>query len=161
MFWKKGDLPIQLSDVIGIYQKVMLACASKETSADPDNWLENDPSRGNCVPFAIFIKETFGGEILRASLAKVAGYENMGSHYWNRLLNGAEIDLARDQFKGGAYNLIPEGSNLSRDDNPITVESLLKNPDVKKRFELLRERLSEVLGLLYLTAEIKNRGEDV
>ena len=48
-------------------------------------------SRGQCYVTTLALRRLFGGEIL-------VDYEH--KHYWNRI-NGIEVDLTSDQFKGG------------------------------------------------------------
>lgn len=63
----------------------------RETSADPEGWSESRPSHGQCAVTALFIQDLLGGDLLRTVNEGV-------SHYWNRLRDGTEIDLTRDQF---------------------------------------------------------------
>lgn len=60
------------------------------TSSDPA-WLASVPSRGQCAVSALAIQGEFGGELIRAVVQGV-------SHYWNRLPDGTEVDVTRDQF---------------------------------------------------------------
>jgi len=84
-----------------------------------------------------------GGEILRASLEEVTGYEDMQSHYWNRLPNGLQVDFTADQFKNGARDLVPSGEVRTR-------KSLLDSEKTKARYEMLR---TEFIGMLMLSVE--------
>ena len=119
-------------------QNLFLDGFSKETSSDPDNWTPDDPTRGNCAVAALSAWDFYGGEILRASLEKVPGYEGMRSHYWNRLPSGLEVDFTADQFKGKARDLVPRGEVRTR-------KYLLENPKTKARYELLKSVLDSSL----------------
>lgn len=65
---------------------------SADTSASPDRWTPQRSSLGQCAITALLVQDLFGGVLLRSV--------NEGdSHYWNRLDDGAEVDLTRDQFE--------------------------------------------------------------
>ena len=60
-----------------------------ETSAG--GYSAETPSTGQCAVTSMIVQDLLGGELIRVI--------NMGiSHYYNRLDNGVEIDLTRDQF---------------------------------------------------------------
>src|ERR1700723_2879045 len=61
-----------------------------ETSVDP-GWSEANPSLGQCAVTSLIVQDLLGGELVRAEVGEV-------SHYWNRLDDGVEVDLTRDQF---------------------------------------------------------------
>jgi hypothetical protein len=113
-------------------------------SACQEHWSSKDPFHGTCAVVAILINELFGGEIVRASLEKLPQYSHMRSHYWNKLPNGVEIDLTASQFKGNDRSLVPAGKNTklnteTREEIPITIESLLDYEPTRKRYLMLRE----------------------
>lgn len=65
----------------------------KGTSATPERWEAHRPSTGQCAVTALVVQDRFGGMLVRSV--------NEGdSHYWNRLPDGTEVDLTRDQFNG-------------------------------------------------------------
>ncbi len=64
---------------------------SADTSTDPEGWSPACPAKGQCGVTALLVQDRFGGVILRSL---VCGH----SHFWNRLDDGTEVDLARDQF---------------------------------------------------------------
>lgn len=66
---------------------------SAETSADPA-WSNENPALGQCAVTAILLQDILGGELLR-------GMACGGSHYWNRLADGVEVDVTREQFPAG------------------------------------------------------------
>ena len=135
------------------YQRnLFLASFSKETSSDPDNWRSDDPARGQCAVAALLVWDFYGGEILRASLEKVPGYEGMRSHYWNRLPSGLEVDFTADQFKGKARDLVPRGEVRTR-------EYLLENPKTKARYELLKSVLDSSLKFADSLEHLKDNSQ--
>ena len=153
--WHKGDLsdlkvPEQES-ALREYMDLLVKVCSKETSADPDNWTPENPLHGHCAVVALLVQKNFGGQLLRASLLEVKGYEQMSSHYWNFLPNGAEVDLTASQFKGNDRELIPDGKTTKRVSHgqaeiPITRESLLayELTRTRKRYELLKQRVNDL-----------------
>ena len=72
---------------------------SGETSADPDEWSPESPSRGQCDVTALLVRSYLGGEILVANVLHEG--RRVERHAWNRLPSGVTIDLTRDQFKRG------------------------------------------------------------
>jgi hypothetical protein len=97
------------------------------TSHDAAGWAPERPSYGQCAVSALVIQDIFGGELMR-------GEFDGGSHYWNRLCNGFEIDLTRSQF-----DRVP-------DFRDIAVQSrsyVLSYPATVVRYSLLRARVRE------------------
>lgn len=70
--------------------RAIRAAWSAETSF-ADDWDPEHPSVGQCAVTALVIQDFFGGDLLRSEVGGV-------SHYWNRLPDGSEVDLTRDQF---------------------------------------------------------------
>lgn len=82
--------PVGVEAMPGLYAQLLDAW-SKDSSASPDRWLPSRPSLGQCAVTALIVQERFGGELVRVV--------NAGdSHYFNRLPDGSEVDLTRDQF---------------------------------------------------------------
>ena len=80
-------------------ERVIRAGWSSET-CDPlalDEWSPETPARGQCAVTALIVQELFGGELLLAEVHYPDG-SRQGLHYWNRLGNGLELDLTREQF---------------------------------------------------------------
>jgi hypothetical protein len=92
-------------------------------------WWPEQPSRGQCAVTALVIQELVGGELLRAVTSGV-------SHYWNRLPDGTEVDLTRDQF-----DVFDPGDVQVR-----TREYALSYAATADRYEILRERVHKVLA---------------
>lgn len=131
------------SNKLEILQDLFWMSFRAETSSDPNNWRDDDRTRGHCAVVALLVQDILGGEILRASLEEVTGYEDMRSHYWNRLSNGLQVDFTADQFKNRARDLMPRGEARTR-------RYLLGNEKTKARYEMLR---TEFIGMLKLSVE--------
>ena len=80
----------------------------------------------------MLVYDMFGGTIHKI---KVSG----GTHYFNKI-NGHYIDLTRDQFD--LYNLPVE----YEPNQEIPREYCGKNADTLKRFNLLKERITEIIN---------------
>jgi hypothetical protein len=80
--------------------KAIRASWDRDTAYATSDYLEagrpGDRSRGQCGPTAAVVHDWLGGDIIVATLY-VRGMEE-GRHYWNRLADGVEIDLTRDQL---------------------------------------------------------------
>ncbi len=62
-----------------------------ETSVVPIDWSPSNPAVGQCAVTALVVQDLFGGELLRGNIVG-------GTHYWNLLSNGREVDLTVEQF---------------------------------------------------------------
>ncbi|GAA4249726.1 YunG family protein [Dactylosporangium darangshiense] len=80
---------------------------------DLADWHPGNPARGQCGTTALVVREVLGGDLIHGRVT--AGGEPAGHHYWNRLPDGSELDLTRDQFRpgelvvGGVRVHVPEG----------------------------------------------------
>lgn len=119
-------------------ERLLRKCWSRKTSADPDRWTFKNPAWGQCAVTALVVQDFFGGELMRASLENVEGFQFMGSHYWNRLPSGKEIDLTRGQFPKDVYRKIPNGE-------PRTRTRVLSHSPTLKRFAQLRLDIQQEL----------------
>lgn len=120
------------------FEKILPLITSKETSLDATGWKEDNPLWGHCAVVSLIGQDLFGGDLLRASLANVPGFEHMRSHYWNRLPDGSEIDFTKPQF-GDNY---PQGlKGEIRDRNYV-----LSFEETKKRYKLLSFNLAKYLS---------------
>ena len=99
-----------------------------DTSASPGRWTPTNPSIGHCAVTALLVQDWCGGDLLRA---KVDGE----SHYWNRLPDGSEVDITRDQF-GDPEPVIPAGEIRTR-------EYVLSFPATILRYEMLKTRVEQ------------------
>jgi len=91
---------------------------------------------------SLLANDHFGGGFIRAPLDGTP-FANVGSHYWNILPDGTEHDFTREQFGGVELQLA--GKPTKSDGKPIDREYLLKNPETKRRYRLLRENLKSYL----------------
>jgi len=70
-----------------------------DTSDDPHEWAPENPPRGQCDITSLVVHDFVGGDLLAADVYRNG--ERVEAHMWNRLPSGIEIDLTRDQFRGG------------------------------------------------------------
>ncbi|MER7009256.1 NUDIX domain-containing protein [Dactylosporangium sp. NPDC000555] len=104
--------------------------------SDLADWHPGNPSRGQCGPTALVVREIMGGDLLRGRVT--AGGEPAGHHYWNRLPDGTELDLTRDQFRPG--ELVVGGEPVPPPDGPPA--------RCRGQHALLRHRVLTGLGRL-------------
>jgi hypothetical protein len=64
---------------------------------DADDWSATNPARGQCGTTALTINDLLGGELLVAEVLHADGTRQC-VHWWNRLPDGTQIDLTREQF---------------------------------------------------------------
>jgi len=95
-----------------------------DTTADPDGWSPSNPAWGQCAVTALIVQDELGGDLLRSSSPG-------GSHYWNRLPDGQELDLTREQFSEA---FVPELIEI-RDRHYV-----LSFEQTRRRYKLLRAR---------------------
>jgi hypothetical protein len=71
----------------------------RETCDDSDlaDWTPARPARGQCGATALLLHDLFGGDLLLAEVLLPDG-SRQGVHWWNRLPDGREVDLTREQF---------------------------------------------------------------
>jgi hypothetical protein len=103
---------------------------SRSTSAEPTVWTASNPAWGQCAITALVVQDHFGGELLRGQMRE-------GSHYWNRLADGTDVDLTLQQFSES-----PEFLNVetrSRDE-------VLAHPDTASRYNILKRRCSDSMA---------------
>jgi hypothetical protein len=101
-------------------------CADTAHPSYQKDWSENNPSYGQCCVTALAMQDLYGGHIYEC---KVSGKR----HYVNITPEGYLHDFTAAQFGDG--QLVYSDMKLR------TRESLLKNKDVKARYELLKARL--------------------
>ncbi len=85
---------------------------------------------GQCAVTALVAQDQLGGEILRTEIP------GLGSHYWNRLPGGGELDLTRAQYADGVQ--IPRGVAVPRSRLLEGERALAAR--TPQRYELLRAR---------------------
>jgi hypothetical protein len=76
------------------------------TAERPERWTEENPAYFQCSATALVVRELLGGEIL---IAPVTCHDRpCGFHAWNRLPDGTQLDLTREQFQAGEVLGEPE-----------------------------------------------------
>jgi hypothetical protein len=82
---------------------------------DADDWSLANPARGQCGTTALTINDLLGGELLLAEVLHADG-SRQGVHWWNRLPDGTEIDLTREQFT--SHEVIQQPRAMPRPSEP-------------------------------------------
>lgn len=95
-----------------------------------DKWSEDNPSVGQCCVTALAIQDKYGGDIYSCKVGN-------NSHFVN-IIDERIIDRTAEQFGESSNIKYMSGSFRKR-----TRVSLLKNNDVKARYELLKAKLEE------------------
>ncbi|MYW67894.1 hypothetical protein GTY65_28025 [Streptomyces sp. SID8379] len=98
-------------------------------------WTRENPARDQCGVTALVLNDLLGGELLRGEVL-VDGVR-VDYHWWNRLGEGLEIDLTREQF--APHEIVTEGTVIPR---PPDAE--LRR--LREEYELLRGRVLRRLG---------------
>lgn len=110
------------------WRPILEKCWGPDTSATPE-WPQDCPSNGQCAVTALVLQDYEGGHLIRVRTLS-------GSHYYNRLADGTDADLTRDQF-GPREEFGPPQER--------TRAYLLSNPDTARRYWLLRGRVDSEL----------------
>ena len=69
-------------------------------------WHAGNPARGQCGASSFVVQDLLGGELVLAEV-RFADGTRQGVHYWNRLPDGTEVDLTREQFTDGEQIVYP------------------------------------------------------
>lgn len=112
---------------------------TEATSAVPELWTEDNPSRGQCDVTSLVVLEYLGGDL---QLAEVSlNGEPVEHHYWNQLTGRGALDLTGEQFKDGQHIGRPEtvAHDMIRSSYPAAREEL------RLRHQALREAVSRHL----------------
>jgi hypothetical protein len=113
-------------------------CWSRETTSDREYWTPENPAWYQCGPTAVLVKDLYGGEILMGEVIikdpECIRKRQPLPHFWNRLPDGKEIDLTREQFP--PWTRITEGK-------PISESLLLKIPILRQKYDILRKKVEE------------------
>ena len=119
-----------LGDLYGVLRKAW--CKETAYPSCQAEWVESDPSYGQCAITAMLVYDMFGGSIHRIRV------NGGGTHYFNKI-DGHYIDLTIEQFD--LYN-IPVSYEPNEE---MPRQYCGKNADTAKRYKLLIERISAVL----------------
>ena len=124
--------PLRLTDI----ERAVRSSWSADTCTPEfrSSWTEDNPARDQCGVTAMVLNDLLGGELIRGEV-HVAG-ERVDYHWWNRLGDGIEVDLTREQFR--PEEVVTEGIVIPRP--PVTEWRRLR-----EEYELLRERVLEKL----------------
>lgn len=114
------------------YPDLLRKAWCRETSSVPEEWSQENPARGQCVPTALVLQDLLGGILLRG----VVGEE---SHYWNMLPEGAEIDMTIVQYGEPA----PTPLNIEMRSR----EYVLSYPETATRYKWIRDRIAVLCAL--------------
>jgi hypothetical protein len=105
-------------------------CAATAHPSYQKDWTEDNPSYGQCCVTALAMQDLYGGDIYSCKVGN-------NSHFVN-IIDERIIDKTAEQFGGTDKIKYVNGSFRKR-----SKESLLKNKDVKQRYELLKTRMEE------------------
>ena len=84
---------------------------------------------------ALVVHDLLGGDLVVAEVLHADG-TRQGDHTWNRLPDGTEVDLTREQFRSG--EVVQPGRVVERPDGPPR--------RCVEEYDLLRRRVLEALG---------------
>lgn len=128
---KEGNPNLEtLDDLYSILRKAW--CKDTAYPSCQAEWVESDPSYGQCAITAMLVYDMFGGSIHRIRV------DGGGTHYFNKI-DGHYIDLTVEQFD--LYN-IPVSYEPNEE---MPRQYCGKNADTTKCYKLLIERISAVL----------------
>jgi hypothetical protein len=97
-------------------------------------WTPKCLSLNQCAVTAMIVQDYFGGDLLRCEC------DDGDSHYWNKLPNGQEIDLTKEQF---LYSGVVPFKHKAVIRDREYVESF---EETMFRYKILSNRVSENLG---------------
>ena len=86
-------------------------CRETCDPGDVADWTPANPARGQCGPTALVLHDLFGGDLLLAEVLLPDG-SRQGVHWWNRLPDGREVDLTREQFS--SHEVVQQPSVVPR-----------------------------------------------
>lgn len=115
--------------------QILRIVASRDTSADPENWTPQNPLWGHCAVVSLLAQDYFGGSLVRGSLAGNSKYSYLRSHYWNLLSSGEEVDFTSGQYADLNFSDLPKES---RDRDHV-----LSYPNTQKRYLLLKNNFEK------------------
>ena len=101
-------------------EEAIRASWSLDTAEEDDGWTPENPSRGQCDVTSLVVHDLFGGDLLAAEVFRDG--RRIESHMWNRLPNGMDVDLTRDQFRDGDVigepSVRPRNPNIAQPEHP-------------------------------------------
>lgn len=129
------------------FKEILPLICDAETSADPKGWTPENSLWGHCAVVSLVAQNLFGGALLRVSL-RGTKFEKSGSHYWNKLPDGREIDFTVSQF-GYDGPLFLENIEIRKRDYALSY------PATKVRYKFLAWRFAKALDSKNLLFEDK------
>ena len=114
---------------------------TRSTSADPDEWTEANPGRGQCDVTSLVILEYLGGDLQHARV--FLDGEQIEHHYWNQFTATDALDLTQDQFTGDQTISEPDlvTQEFIRSKYPTA------RSELRERHQLLRRAVTDHLGV--------------
>ncbi|WP_280404026.1 YunG family protein [Nocardia brasiliensis] len=106
-------------------------CSPDDVARAP--WDFGNPAWGHCDITALVVQDVFGGDLMLGDVYLVE--EQRGFHWWNRLPDGAEVDLTLEQFRLG--ETVTNG-RVVRPVGPLRRRV--------EEYELLRRRVADHVG---------------
>lgn len=113
-----------------------------ETSTLGDDLPADNPARGQCAVSSLVVQDFLGGDLFRV---RVSGDGIDERHYYNVLDDSTVIDTTREQYQGKPVSLVPEPVDLEGKYASIREKSL-DNEDTRRRYEVLRRLVGDILG---------------
>jgi ADP-ribose pyrophosphatase YjhB (NUDIX family) len=83
-------------------------CVWTSDPVDQPDWTAANPAAGQCASTALVVQDRLGGGLVIADVHEADG-ARQGVHYWNRLPDGRDLDLTREQFLRGEVVGPPRG----------------------------------------------------
>ena len=128
---KPGNPKLEtLNDLYAVLRKAW--CKETAYPSCQAEWVEGDPTYGQCAVTAMLVYDLFGGSIHRIRV------DGGGTHYFNKIA-GHYIDLTVEQFD--LYNIPVQYEPNEEMDRAYCG----KNADTARRYRLLVERVASVL----------------
>ena len=127
---------LELDRLLGALRKSW----SQETAFDANDWLPENPARGQCVVSALVVQDYLGGDLQRF---EVQGNGFFETHYVN-LLDGVVIDTTASQYSALSVTLTPTPTDLKG--FASIREKRLADNSTRERYELLGKRVASSLG---------------
>jgi hypothetical protein len=116
-----------------LLREMLMACWTKETSQDPENWSPENPSLGQCAVTACLLHDIYGLPVSRGQAFLPDGTTD--SHYWN----DEDLDFTREQFPDGTEIKLREGPQ-----GTAARDYALENANTLARYKLLRDQWSKL-----------------
>lgn len=110
---------------------------NQETSGFPEQWSSQNPSCGQCLVTALLAHEILW---LSVYTEKITLRNKAGYHYFNKDTDNKEHRFCEEQFIG--QEILWRDPERSLDQQRIDI-LLERNPDIKKRYEFLKQNFQQ------------------